>query len=74
MATDKPTPISLTPEDADALRGLLPKIRQAEVDLDRLERAGLDVAEMRAAFENAKALREGLLRELAPPRVRRVGQ
>jgi hypothetical protein len=56
-------PIRLTPEDRRTLEDLGPDIEALEAEIAKAERAGLDVTKLRADLKNAKALREGVLRE-----------
>jgi len=56
-------PIRLSPEDRRALEELGPDIEALEAEIDRAERAGLDVAKLREDLDKAKTLREGILRE-----------
>jgi len=56
-------PIRLSPEDRRALEELGPDIEALEAEIDRAERAGLDVTKLREDLDKAKTLREGILRE-----------
>jgi len=56
-------PIKLTPEDKKTLEDLGADIAALEAELDRAERAGIDVTELRKKLEASKKLREGILRE-----------
>ena len=55
-------PITLSPEDRQKLLNLEDAIRQGEEELTRAEAAGLDMSAMRKKFEDAKRIRDGLLR------------
>ena len=54
--------IRLTPEDKARLEDLEADIVALDREIVKAEQVGLDVAEMKADFEKAKKLREGLLR------------
>lgn len=56
-------PFKLTREQTDGLEGMGQDLIFLEGELDRMERAGLDVAKLREDFEKAKKLRTGLLQE-----------
>lgn len=53
----------LTAEDKKVLEGLASDVNFLELEIERMERAGIDTKDMRDRLEKAKALREGLLRE-----------
>ena len=53
----------LTSEDKKVLEGLASDVNFLELEIERMERAGIDTKDMRDRLEKAKALREGLLRE-----------
>jgi len=55
--------IRLTPEMKKGLIELEKDMRFIEEELRRAERAGIEVKDLREAYEKAKRLREGLLRE-----------
>lgn len=55
--------IKIPKKDLEALEGLVPDIDALERELSKAERAGIDVTEQRKRFEEAKSLREGVLRE-----------
>jgi len=56
-------PIKLSPDDRRALENIGPDIAALEAELNKAERAGLDVTRLREDLAKAKALREGVLRE-----------
>ena len=53
----------LTSEDKKVLEGLASDVNFLELEIERMERAGIDTKDMRDRLAKAKALREGLLRE-----------
>ena len=53
----------LTAEDKKVLEGLASDVNFLELEIERMERAGIDTKDMRDRLSKAKALREGLLRE-----------
>ena len=53
----------LTAEDKKVLEGLASDVNFLELEIERMERAGIDTKDMRDRLAKAKALREGLLRE-----------
>jgi len=55
--------IRLTPEDRKKLEELEADIAAMDREITKAERVGIDVAQLKADFEKAKKLREGLLRE-----------
>jgi len=55
--------LRLSPEDLSRLRGLDGDITAVEREIERAERAGLDVKGMREDLKKSKALRDTLLRE-----------
>ena len=55
--------IRLSPEDKQTLVDLEADVIGLEREITRAERAGLDVTELRAKFDESKKLREGILRE-----------
>lgn len=55
--------ISLSPADKQSLIDLERLIPDAQAEIDRAERAGLDVTKLKAQFEKAKLLRVSLLQE-----------
>jgi len=57
----------LTPEDQRTLEELAPAFEMMRKNLDKMKKAGMDIAQVEADFEKGKALREGVLRELVRP-------
>lgn len=55
--------IKIPKKDIETLEGLVPDIDALERELAKAERAGIDVSEQRKRFDEAKTLREGVLRE-----------
>jgi len=55
--------IRLTPEDRKKLEELEADIAAMDREITKAEKVGIDVAQLKADFEKAKKLREGLLRE-----------
>lgn len=65
MANDVLKPIRLTKEVKDRLIEMEGNIRVLEAELDKAEKTGIDVTEMRKRFEEMKTLRKGLLKNYA---------
>lgn len=61
----------LTAEEVAALRGMTPQIQAAKDTIDRLERIGVPVDELRERYETARKIRDGLLSEFSPTGVPR---
>lgn len=57
----------ITPEDQTTLEQLAPAIEVMEKNIAKVEKAGLDVTKAKEDLAKAKALREGILRELVKP-------
>ena len=55
--------IKLSDEDKNTLLALEADIAAIEREITKAERAGIDVTELRGKFDEAKKLREGILRE-----------
>lgn len=55
--------IKLTPDDRQKLEDLGPDIEALEAEINRAERAGIDVTQLKDDLAKAKTLREGVLRE-----------
>jgi len=55
--------IKLSDEDRNTLLALEADIAALEREITKAERAGIDVTELRTKFDEAKKLREGILRE-----------
>lgn len=56
-------PIILSPEALIDLKDMAGDLKILEVEIGKAARAGIDVTELRARFEETKKLRIGLLRE-----------
>lgn len=54
----------LTSEDQRTLEELTPALDMLARNIAKMERAGMDVTTQKADLEKAKALRDGVLREL----------
>lgn len=63
MPIPKIEPIKLTKETIKDLRDMGEGIAILQAELERAERVGIDVKDLRKRFEEAKKLREGLLKE-----------
>jgi hypothetical protein len=55
--------IMVSPDDLQKLRDLLPDIQEAEQEIARAKRAGIDVTEAERKLNDAKRKRDGILRE-----------
>ena len=55
------------------LRSYDSQMEQLASEIDRAERAGIDVAELKAQFMRIETLRQGLIREYGPPPTGRRG-
>lgn len=58
-------PFKLTAEQKKALVDLTTDIEAIKFEIARAKRAGIDVKDLEARFEESKKLREGILREYA---------
>ena len=56
-------PFKLSKEQTEALEDLSDDMAFLDTEIARMERANIDVADMKADFEKAKKMRSGLLRE-----------
>jgi hypothetical protein len=63
--------IQLTPEQIDELTTLRSKMGQLADEIERAERAGIDVTELKTQFVTIENLRAGLLKEYGPGSKRR---
>lgn len=63
MATELITPIMLSPEALTDLKNMGPNMATLEKEIAKAERAGIDMKEAKARFEQSKKLRQGLLKE-----------
>lgn len=61
----------LSPERVTSLRATQDHLNAARDTIERLERIGIDMTAHRAAYDEAVATRDGLLREFAPTGVPR---
>ena len=59
--------IFLSREDQETLERLAPAIEMLETNIAKCEKAGIDVTAAKEDLAKAKALREGILRELVKP-------
>lgn len=57
----------LAQEDKETLEQLAPAIEMMEKNIAKVEKAGIDVTKAKEDLATAKALREGILRELVKP-------
>lgn len=56
-------PFKLTAEQKKALLDLTADVEAIKFEIARAKRAGIDVKDLEARFEESKKLREGILRE-----------
>jgi len=63
MAVEILEPIKLSPEMEEDLKDMGPNLATLDFEIQKAERAGLDVADMKAKFVELKKMRLGLLRE-----------
>jgi hypothetical protein len=67
MASQGPLPISLTPEQIQQLDAYRNQMAAIATEIERAERAGIDVTDLKAQFVRVENLRSGLLKEYGPP-------
>ena len=60
--------IYLKEEDIKRLKALEDDLEWIAEEIARAERAGIDVEDLKKEFERVTRLREGLIREYAPPK------
>ncbi|RLF88042.1 hypothetical protein DRN34_00250 [Thermococci archaeon] len=60
--------IYLKEEDIKRLKALEDDLEWIAEEIARAERAGIDVEDLKKEFERITRLREGLIREYAPPK------
>jgi hypothetical protein len=65
--------VNLDQATIDKLRGYDSTMKVLAAEIDRADRAGIDVTELKDQFMTLETLRQGLLKEYAPPpRARKV--
>jgi len=63
MAVEIMKPIKMTKEMETTLKDIEPNLVTLKFELEKAERAGIDVKELKVRFEEMKRMRLGLLRE-----------
>ena len=63
MSPERLKPITLSKEMKTTLKDMEPDLATLMFELDKAERAGIDVTDMKKKFAEMKRLRVGLLRE-----------
>lgn len=56
-------PITITPQQRKALLASKAQLDEAQQEINRAKRAGIDVTELQAQLDEARKLRDGLLAE-----------
>jgi hypothetical protein len=59
--------VNIDPETIQKLRDYETTMGQLASEIERAERAGIDVTELKAQFVRVETLRSGLIREYGPP-------
>jgi len=60
-------PFRLSEDQVEHLQSMIPMLNRLRAEIDRAERAGFDVAELKERYEQTRQLRDGLMREYGRP-------